>query len=65
MDAVVSHSIFNLNFDASKSGGATALPAPTVVSPLLGWKKLEERREEKKVLYGRRVERFEDSRLVK
>ena len=31
----------------------------------LGWKKLEERREEKKVLYGRRVERLDDSRLVK
>ena len=28
-------------------------------------KKLEERREEKKVLYGRRVERLDDSRLVK
>ena len=36
-----------------------------VVTPLLGWKKLEERREEKKVLYGRRVERLDDSRLVK
>ena len=28
-------------------------------------KKLEERREEKKMLYGRRVERLDDSRLVK
>ena len=30
----------------------------------LGWKKLEETREEK-MLYGRRVERLDDSRLFK
>ena len=33
MDAVVGHSIVNF-FDPSKSGGATALPAPMVVTPL-------------------------------
>jgi len=48
LDAVVGHSIVNLNFDASKSGGATALPAPMVVTPLLGWKKLEELEGEKR-----------------
>ncbi len=31
----------------------------------LGWKELEERREEKKILYGRRLRRLEDGRLVK
>ncbi len=31
----------------------------------LGWKKLEERSEEKKILYGRRLRRLEDGRLVK
>ena len=29
------HSMFTFNFDQSKSGGATALPAPMVVTPLL------------------------------
>ena len=31
----------------------------------LGWRKVEERREEKKVLYGRRLQRLDDNRLVK
>ena len=38
MDAVVGHSIDNFlifNFDPSKSDGATALPAPMVVMPLV------------------------------
>ena len=30
----------------------------------IGWKELEERREEKNILYGRRVERLDDGRLV-
>ena len=45
--------------------GASRSVAGVAVRGDLGWKKLEERREEKKVLYGRRVERLDDSRLVK
>ena len=45
--------------------GASRSVAGVAVRGDLEWKKLEERREEKKVLYGRRVERLDDSRLVK
>ena len=34
LDAVVGHSIINLSFFLSKSGGATALPAQMVVTPM-------------------------------
>ena len=30
-----------------------------------GWKRLQEKKEEKKVLYGRRLQRLDDSRLAK
>ena len=39
--------------------------AGAVILGDLGWRKLEERREEKKVLYGRRLQRLDDNRLVK
>ena len=45
--------------------GASRSVAGVAVRGDLGWKKLEERREEKKMLYGRRVERLDDRRLVK
>ena len=38
--------------------GASRSVAEVAVRGDLGWKKIEERREEKKVLYGRRVERL-------
>ena len=45
--------------------GASRSVAGVAVRGNLRWKKLEERREEKKVLYGRRVERLDDSRMFK
>ena len=44
--------------------GASRTVAGAAIRGDLGWKRLEERREEKKVLYGRRLQRLEDSRLA-
>ena len=45
--------------------GASRTVAGVAVRGDLGWRKLEERREAKKLLYGKRLEGLEDSRLVK
>ena len=45
--------------------GASRTVAGAAVRGDLGWRKLEERREERKLLYGKRLENLEDSRLVK
>ena len=45
--------------------GASRTVAGAAIRGDLGWRKLEERREEKKVLYGRRLQRLDDNRLVK
>ena len=44
---------------------ATSRPVPgAAVRGDLGWRKLEERRENKKPMYGKRLEGLEDNRLV-
>ena len=45
--------------------GASGTVAGAAVRGDLGWRKLEDRREERKLLYGKRLENLEDSRLVK
>ena len=45
--------------------GASRTVAGAAVRGDLGWRKLEERRKERKPLYGKRLENLEDSRLVK
>ena len=45
--------------------GASRTVAGAAVRGDLGWRKLEERREAKKLLYGKRLEGLEDSRLGK
>ena len=45
--------------------GASNTVAGVAVQGHPGWRKLEERREEMKVLFGKRLERLEESRLVK
>ena len=45
--------------------GARNTVAEVAVQGDLGWRKLEERREEMKVLFGKRLEVMEESRLVK
>ncbi len=45
--------------------GASRTVAGAAVRGDLGWRKLEERREEKKLLYGKRIDNLEDDRLVK
>ena len=45
--------------------GASRSVAGAAVRDDLGWRKLEERREVKKLMYGKRLEGLEDNRLVK
>ena len=45
--------------------GARNTVAGVAVQGDLGWRKLEEKREEMKVVFGKRLERMEESRLVK
>ena len=45
--------------------GESNTVAGVAVQGDLGWRKLEERREEMKVLFGKRLEGIEESRLVK
>ena len=45
--------------------GAGRTVAGAAVRGDLGWRKLDQRREERKLLYGKRLENLEDSRLVK
>ena len=45
--------------------GASNIVAGVAVQDDLGWRKPEERREEMKVLFGKRLEGMEESRLVK
>ena len=45
--------------------GASNTVAGVVVRGDLGWRRLEERREEKKVLFGRRMGELGEERLVK
>ena len=45
--------------------GASKTVAGVAVQGDLGWRKLEEKREEKKLLYGLRLDMLEDDRLVK
>ena len=44
--------------------GASRTVAGAAIQGDLGWKRLEERREEKVVLYRRRLQRLDDSRLA-
>ena len=45
--------------------GASRTVAGAAVRDDLGWRKLEEKREEKKLLYGKKLGNLEESRLVK
>ena len=44
--------------------GASNIVAGVAVQGDLGWRKLEERREEMKVMFGKRLEVLEEGRLV-
>ena len=47
-------------------GASRSVPGAAVTGAHdLGWKKLEEKREGKKLMYGKRLEGLEDNRLVK
>ena len=45
--------------------GASNIVTGVALQGDLGWRKLEERREEMKVLFGKRLKGMEESRLVK
>ncbi len=45
--------------------GASNTVAGVAVQEELGWRKQEERREEMRVMFGKRLEVLEESRLVK
>ena len=70
-DMVAWQKIANRNLEAVQEkvgkwllGASRSVPGVAVRGDL-GWRKLEERREGKKLMYGKRLEGLEDNRLVK